>query len=224
MRNFAREHFQKYQAVLAAEKAAEYGTMQDLTAYEQQLMQLNSDQKRLEQIQSRESKIALKAEIVPTYKPYITGILQSQPKVQDEVVTTLMVWAIDVADYDFALDIAEYVIANDLVMSDRFSRKPTCIVVEEISEAYLKDVKQEQPQLDFAVLQRLYDFIHREDLPTTAVDMPDEVRAKLYVAMARYHVKAGQLDQAKLLFERALQLSEKCGCRTEYNRLIKSDA
>lgn len=41
--NLARKHYQQHQAKSAAESAAEFGTMQNTNAYEQQLMQLNSD-------------------------------------------------------------------------------------------------------------------------------------------------------------------------------------
>ena len=41
--NLARKHFQQHQAKSAAETAAEFGTMRNTNAYEQQLLQLNSD-------------------------------------------------------------------------------------------------------------------------------------------------------------------------------------
>ncbi len=41
--NLARKHFQQHQAKSAAETAAEFGTMLNTNAYEQQLLQLNSD-------------------------------------------------------------------------------------------------------------------------------------------------------------------------------------
>ncbi|MFH4243030.1 phage terminase small subunit, partial [Acinetobacter baumannii] len=71
--NFARQHFRKHQAKSAAEQAAEFGSMKNATAYELQLMQLNNDRARLKQIQSTENKIKLKAELLPTYAPYIDG-------------------------------------------------------------------------------------------------------------------------------------------------------
>ena len=75
--NFARQHFLKHSAKAAAVSAAEFGTMESQTAYELQLMQLNNDRRRLKQIQSTEAKIQLKQGLVPTYLPYVDGIMEA---------------------------------------------------------------------------------------------------------------------------------------------------
>ncbi|MFH4410280.1 phage terminase small subunit, partial [Acinetobacter baumannii] len=89
----------KHQAKSAAEQAAEFGSMKNATAYELQLMQLNNDRARLKQIQSTENKIKLKAELLPTYAPYIDGILEAQSGVQDEILTEMMIWNIDTSNF-----------------------------------------------------------------------------------------------------------------------------
>jgi len=66
--NLARKHFQQHQAISAAETAAEFGTMQNTSAYEQQLLQLNSDKNRLKNIQSTQNKVELKRQLLPNYK------------------------------------------------------------------------------------------------------------------------------------------------------------
>ncbi|WP_264753712.1 phage terminase small subunit, partial [Acinetobacter baumannii] len=96
--------------------------------YELQLMQLNNDRARLKQIQSTENKIKLKAELLPTYAPYIDGILEAQSGVQDEILTEMMIWNIDTSNFSRALQIAEYVLVHNLALPDRFERTPACVI------------------------------------------------------------------------------------------------
>ncbi|HHH9271100.1 TPA: phage terminase small subunit, partial [Pseudomonas aeruginosa] len=148
--------------------------MEGANAYELQLAQLYQDRSRLKNIQSGEGKAALKVELLPAYQPYISGVLQAGKGAQDEVVTTVMLWRIDAGDYAGALDIADYVLAHDLIMPDRFARTAGCVIAEEIAEAALKAQKT-GGSFDLATL-------HRTLLLTDQADMPDEARAKLYLA------------------------------------------
>lgn len=82
----------------------------------------NSDKNRLKNIQSKQNKIELKRQLIPNYKPYVEGILEVKPGVQDAVITEILVWSIDIGDFDFALDIAEYILKYGLKLPDRFER------------------------------------------------------------------------------------------------------
>lgn len=227
--NLARKHFQKHQAKSAAETAAEYGTMQNLNAYEQQLMQLNNDKNRLKNIQSKQNKVELKRQLIPNYKPYIQGILDVKPAVQDAVVTEILVWAIDIGDYDFALDIAEYVLEHGLKLPDRFERSEACFITEDIAEEFLKVLKTDAP-VDIAVLERLESLITDESLDKSKRDMPDEVKAKLYLALGKAEMRLitgeqlvdlGHATFARDYLEQACKLDDKCGGRTDLNKMIK---
>ncbi|MFX8102743.1 phage terminase small subunit, partial [Acinetobacter baumannii] len=79
-------------------------------------------------IQSTENKIKLKAELLPTYAPYIDGILEAQSGVQDEILTEMMIWNIDTSNFSRALQIAEYVLVHNLALPDRFERTPACVI------------------------------------------------------------------------------------------------
>lgn len=151
--NLARQHFRKHQAKSAAEQAAEFGSMKNATAYELQLMQLNNDRARLKQIQSTENKIKLKSELLPNYAPYIDGILEAQSGLQDEILTEMMIWNIDTSNFNRALQIAEYVLVHNLSLPDRFERTPACMITEEISAAFLKQLKT-NVEIDIDVLKR----------------------------------------------------------------------
>ncbi|WP_394651783.1 phage terminase small subunit [uncultured Acinetobacter sp.] len=227
--NLARKHYQQHQAKSAAESAAEFGTMQSTNAYEQQLMQLNSDKNRLKNIQSKQNKVELKRQLLPNYKPYLHGILEVKPGVQDAVVTEMLVWSIDVGEYDFALDLAEYVLEHDLKLPDRFERSEACFITEDIADEFLKVLKTDV-SIDITVLERLESLITDESLDKSKRDMPDEVKAKLYLALGKAEMRLITGEQlvdlvhatrARDFLEQACKLDDKCGGRTDLNKMTK---
>ncbi|MDN8362283.1 phage terminase small subunit [Acinetobacter baumannii] len=227
--NLARKHFQQHQAKSAAETAAEFGTMLNTNAYEQQLLQLNSDKNRLKNIQSKQNKIELKRQLLPNYKPYVEGILEVKPGVQDAVITEILVWAIDIGDYKFALDIAEYVLEHGLKLPDRFERSEACFITEDIADEFLKTLKTDVA-VDITVLERLEQLITDETLAQSKRDMPDEVKAKLYLALGktemRFVIGEELVDlvhatRARDFLDKACKLDDKCGGRTDLNKMTK---
>lgn len=227
--NLARKHFQQHQAISAAETAAEFGTMQNTNAYEQQLLQLNSDKNRLKNIQSKQNKIELKRQLLPNYKPYVEGILEVKPGVQDTVITEILVWAIDIGDYEFALDIAEYVLEHGLKLPDRFERSEACFITEDIADEFLKTLKTDVA-VDITVLERLEQLITDESLVQSKRDMPDEVKAKLYLALGKTEMRfvTGEelidlvhATRARDFLDQACKLDDKCGGRTDLNKMTK---
>ncbi|MCU4561646.1 phage terminase small subunit [Acinetobacter pittii] len=227
--NLARKHFQQHQAISAAETAAEFGTMQNTNAYEQQLLQLNSDKNRLKNIQSKQNKIELKRQLLPNYKPYVEGILEVKPGVQDAVITEILVWAIDIGEYEFALDIAEYVLEHGLKLPDRFERSEACFITEDIADEFLKTLKTDVA-VDITVLERLEQLITDESLVQSKRDMPDEVKAKLYLALGKTEMRfvTGEelidlvhATRARDFLDQACKLDDKCGGRTDLNKMTK---
>lgn len=237
--SLARRHFQKHSAKAAAETAAEFGTMQEQSFYELQLAQLNNDRHRLKQIQSTEAKIQLKKALVPTYLPYVDGIIEANKSVQDVVFMTVLVWCIDVENYAKALEMAEFALVHNMIMPDRFERKTATLVTEEIANAFLKQLKT-NAEVEINVLWNLETLIENEDIPKEIRDMPDQVRAKLYVALGKAELKSinaeiakndGMIDEklpewvfhhakfAKERLERAIELDDKCGGKQDLKNM-----
>lgn len=225
--NLARQHFLKHSAKAAATSAAEFGTMQSQTAYEMQLMQLNQDRHRLRQIQSTEAKIKLKQSLVPNYLPYVDGIIEANTGAQDEVFMTVLVWCIDTENYSKALEMAEFALRHNMIMPDRFERKTATLVTEEIANAFLKVLKT-NAEVDLAVLQQLESLVipsddEDPDIDPKVLDMPDQVKAKLFVALGKANIKCIEsTDQpseqdlevaqsAQAYLSRAIDLDDKCG-------------
>lgn len=214
MTNPCRQHFQRVTAAQQAAVVAPGQTMAESSAYELQMAQLHQHYQQLKGIQSTQAKEELKAKLLPDYAPYIAGVLASGQGAQDEVLTTVMIWRLDAGDYQGGLDIAAYVLKHGLTMPDRFARTTGCLVAEEVAEAALKAIKAGST-FDIGILAEA-------DRLTAGEDMPDEVRAKLMLAMGR--VAAAQVDPdkpnpadvhslevARHFLTRALELHDKCG-------------
>lgn len=214
MTNPCRQHFQRVTAAQQAAVVAPGQTMAESSAYELQMAQLHQHRQQLKGIQSTQGKEELKAKLLPDYAPYVAGVLASGQGAQDEVLTTVMVWRLDAGDYQGGLEIAAYVLQHGLTLPDRFARTTGCLVAEEVAEAALKALKA-GGTFDIGLLAEA-------DRLTAGEDMPDEVRAKLMLAMGR--VAAAQADPdkpnpadvhslevARHFLTRALELHDKCG-------------
>ncbi|UOF16469.1 phage terminase small subunit [Lysobacter capsici] len=211
-----------YVQALAAKEAASRGSnelMAGATAYEQHMAQLQSDRLRLKQVQSAQAKAELKRDMLPAYGPYVAGVIEAGNGTPDEVLTTTMLWCIDVGAFQEALTVAEYVLRHGLAMPDRFERTTGCLVAEEIAEAALKAQKVGE-LFDAGILA------HAAALTATE-DMPDEVRAKLHLALGRAllngvtddSVPPGADVQAGVdNLKRAIDLHSSCGGKKDLER------
>ncbi|KAF1719813.1 phage terminase small subunit [Pseudoxanthomonas wuyuanensis] len=196
------------------------------TEFERHMMLLQEHRLRLKQIQSEEGKAEFKRDALHEYNAYIEGVLAADAGSQDEVVTTVMVWCIDAGLYQPALDLADYVLRHRLEMPDRFKRTTGCLIAEEIAEAALQT---QDGDFDPAV-------IARATALTAEQDMPDQVRAKLYLAAGRAVLRnvsddtplsGGALRQCVADLKRAIELHGACGGKKDLERaerLLKKHA
>ncbi|MGY2295024.1 phage terminase small subunit [Pseudomonas yamanorum] len=226
MTNPCRRHFQRVTAAVAAAAVAGPAmTMEGASVYELHLAKLQQDYLRLKQVQSTEGKAELKRQLLPEYIPYVEGVLAEGKGAQDQVLTTLMVWRMDAADFAGALDIAEYVIHHALLMPDRFERTTGTIVAEEIAEVALKAQKA-GGTFDLDLLLRTEQIAGGED-------MPDQAKAKLHLALGKAYadkvsdedpaenrlIVLGTLESAKTHLARAIELNTSCGGKKDLERV-----
>lgn len=211
----ARRHRLQALAAKEAAKADEFGGVRpDASVYQLQLTELKNDIHVLRSIQSQEKRAEAKKELIPKHMPYVLGIVQSGAKVeQDEVITTIMLWCFDCGLFNQGLSLAEYALEQDLKMPDSFSRSTATVIVEEIGNASRVAHKAGE---DFSLetLEKAFEL-------TAEHDMPDEVRAKLYVALGRSSLKNEFYKAAVSYFETALKLHENCGCKQELQKAEK---
>ncbi|HGW1434314.1 TPA: phage terminase small subunit [Klebsiella pneumoniae] len=213
----AQKHFQKVMAERHGKTDEQSDTAR--TAHEQIMHRLRMDQSALKRVQSDQAKAAMKRQLLPHYEGWIEGTLDGDSGRQDEVIVTLMVWAIDAGDYALAVRIGRYVVTHGLLMPDRFNRTAATVLVDEICEPILVQVKADDatdvtPYL--AVLDEVADF-------TSGSDMPDVVRAKLCKARA-FALRNGTTEEqvtALELLRQALTLDAGAGVKKEIDRLAR---
>ncbi|MEC7119616.1 MAG: phage terminase small subunit [Pseudomonadota bacterium] len=180
------------------------------------LLKLAEDKRALKAIESIDRKIALKHELLPHYVEWVSAVLQNGTGGADQVLMTVMLWRIDVGDFAGALAIGRYALAHDLNMPDVYKRKTPTVLAEEIADT-AKSMLTNQQDLDQAATLQL--LLQTYDL-TRDCDMANEVRAKLHRVIGFY---AEPLDPplALLHFKEAYRLHEKCGVKSNINRLEK---
>ncbi|MDU6380737.1 MAG: phage terminase small subunit [Klebsiella pneumoniae] len=213
----AQRHFQRVMAERHGNTDEQSDTAR--TAHEQIMHRLRMDQSALKRVQSDQAKAAMKRQLLPHYEGWIEGTLDGNSGRQDEVIVTLMVWAIDAGDYALAARIGRYVVTHGLLMPDRFNRTAATVLVDEICDPILVQVKADDatdvtPYL--AVLDEVADF-------TSGSDMPDVVRAKLCKARA-FALRNGTTEEqttALELLRQALTLDAGAGVKKEIDRLAR---
>lgn len=139
--------------------------------YRQLLAALHNDLRTLHDVQSVQEKIARKRTMIDTYLPWVNGALDAGAEgraVQDEIVVTIMIWALDIHNWPLALDLGDHVLAHGLALPERYKRTPACLLVEEVADAAKADIEA----VPFDALQRV-------GLMADSHDMPDQVKAKL---------------------------------------------
>jgi len=216
--SLARAHFLRASAALAAPHVANQPRW---PVYEQMLAQLRQVHIQLKKMQSLERKIDYKRQILPQFSPYIDGVIDGDSGQMDEVLTTVMVWRLDVGDLTGALPLIDYALRHRLRLPERYKRALATVVVEETAEWALRGlVKGMVP--DTAALYRIQSLTQSED-------MPDMVRAKLHKALGLAHAQPVEneeedeqirrLQAALQHLHRATALDQRSGVKKEIERL-----
>lgn len=218
----ARQH---RQAKLAAKAHAEAAPGGEITGSQYQLMlaQLAEHRRALKHIQSVERKIEAKRSFLPVYDTWVKGALENGTGAQDLVLTTLLIWHIDVGNFDIALDIAAYAVQHALELPDQYERTMGTALIDEFGDAALRGKMSKTEAV--GLLTRVMRL-------TNDLDAPDQARAKLYKAMGYALIgKVGSTDtdlskvpptdakDALQLLQRALDLHDQVGVKKDIERL-----
>ena len=214
----AQRHFQK----VMAERRGQADEESDIqrTAHEQILHRLRMDLSRLSGVQSEETKAEMKKSMLPEYEGWIEGTLDGDNGRQDEVITRLMVWAIDCRDYALAMRLGRYVVRHGLTLPDNFNRTAATFLTEEMSKPLLTLAAADADadlSASTAVLDEVAEIVADSD-------MPDVVRAKL--CKARALARRGATDittkaEALALFREALTRNPNAGVKKEIATLAR---
>lgn len=214
----AQRHFQMVMAERRGQ--ADEGSDIQRTAHEQILHRLRMDLSRLSGVQSEETKAEMKKSMLPEYEGWIEGTLNSDSGRQDEVITRLMVWAIDCRDYALALKLGRYVVRHGLTLPDNFNRTAAVFLAEEMSKPLLTLAAVDADadlSASAAVLDEVAEIVADSD-------MPDVVRAKLCKARALSRRSASDIrtkTEALALFREALTRNPNAGVKKEIATLAR---
>lgn len=210
MNSPARRHQARVRAAMAAASATPGRTMAGHRQYDLMLVKLTSDRRRLKEIQSVASKIEIKRQMLPDYADYVSGVLEGGKGVQDDVLTNVLIWRIDVGDYAGALDIARYALAHSMTLPDQYERSLPAAVAEQFAEAGLL-ARMEGEQFPLHMLQEV-------EALTRQIDMHDQIRAKLHKALG-YALEASDKPAALDMLRRAIALNDRVGVKKDITRL-----
>jgi len=188
-------------------------------------LRLQTDLRRLRDIQSIELKIAAKREMLPNYADFVDGLVAAGVAVEEDVLPTVMIWRIDTGDIAGAMPLVEHVLEHNVPLPARYERSAPALIVEEIATAALK-VQLANEVFDFDILARV-------DMLTADIDMHDQIRAKLKKAIGVEQMR-GALDAtgdalvnaplARLALEtfaRARTLDQRVGVADRIKKLTK---
>jgi hypothetical protein len=220
----ARRHQARVRAEKAAASAAPGRTLAGASHYELMLAKLAADRRRLKALQSVARKVEVKREVLPEYADYVSGALKGGRGAQDDVLTTVMIWRVDAADYAGALEIARYALQHGLTLPPHYERTAPAAIAEEFADAAL---------IAFADggtfdVQQLAEVLTL----TEPADMHDQIRSKLHKALGLAFMNLidddslngldyGYARAALQSLQKALQLNPRAGVKQNIARLEK---
>lgn len=213
MKSPARKHFEQVSAAKAAGTATP-GEQQQGEQYELHAHALYEARRTLKTIKSIQAKIEKKRELLPDFMPYINGVLSEGKGAKDDVLMTIMVWCIDVGEFEKALEIGAYAVKHNIETPDQYDRDTVSILAEEIAEGVRTQLEREDVNAD-----ALADVMARAVATVGDHDMHDQIKAKLHKSYG-YALRAaedteGALEQLK----QALTLNERIGVKQDIQQL-----
>ncbi|WP_342221256.1 phage terminase small subunit [Candidatus Fukatsuia endosymbiont of Tuberolachnus salignus] len=212
MSNPVRRHKQ-FVAAQQAASSRETAGLRHASTYDLLLFKLQQDLLHLKSIASISRKAEVKRSLLPTYSPWVAGVLANGTGTQDAILMRTLIWQLDVGDLTRALDIADYAIKHDLATPDSFQRSTACLIAEEVAALASRTLLEKRP-LDTVQLLRAQHLLHGQD-------MPDPVKARLHKMVGYALRQDGKYDPACLHLKQALTLDSRSGVKTDIKQLEK---
>ena len=176
------------------------------------LQQLAMHKRQLEAIQSQQARHEKKAEFFDeVWNTYIDTALEKDGGANDRIMSQMLPWCFDVADYDRALAVGFYGVRHNLPSPDNFQRTFPALFAEMAAETALAN----HEALTADQLKQVIDAVE-------GIDMVDEIRAKLYRAVGEVLADADPPpEEAKTYLERAIEYNPNVGAKPTLKRLNK---
>ena len=205
----AARHMMRVSAIVTAQR--DDNPLRHANAYEQMLVKLAADQRILKTIHSIERKADKKRALLPSYAPWVAGVLAEGKGAQDDIVMTVMLWKLDAGDIAGALEIGRYALRYGLTMPAQHKRTTPYVLAEDVALAAMRAHAAGEP-VDIGLL------LATQTL-TSAADMPDKVRGRLHKITGLVLREAELLADALAQLRRAMQLDAQAGVKKDIERL-----
>ena len=216
--------FQKRQAeklALAAAKNTD-APISDSDIHKKLMAEMALHLQDLKQVKSHQTRADKKRGFIKHYDSYVDGVLAADTDGQDSLLMHIFVWAVDIAEYETALLMLDYIIRHDLAMPAGFERDAASFAAEQLSQSALQATKSAAKSAanipPFSTIETLIEL-------TENCDMHDQIRAKLLYAAAETLFASSDHEAAdKILgfYNAALDLNPKLGIKQKIKALEKT--
>lgn len=172
------------------------------------LKQFAVDRNRLATIRSRTSRTTAKRGILENYSEWIGGFNPEAgyTREQESMFTWLLLWNVDVGNWEQAIKMAAFALASGLNAPVEFTRTLAETVTEQLADGINRAGEHERYK---SLLDSLHELVRDQD-------MTDQITAKLYKACGLACIETDK-ERAKAMFIRAIELNPNAGVK----RLLK---
>lgn len=177
---------------------------------------MDVDLQRLSDLKNLASKQSLKRdELLPKYQEYVQRYCESGLNFPNRVAVQVMVWLFDTAQFDDALELADFLMEQGQQMPERFKRRDLqTFVADAICEwAYAEYKAQRSPE------PYLSDLLPRVD---GEWDLTEQIPSKYHKLIGMRAIEAGQLETALKHLERSTELYAQAGNDTRIEKVRKA--
>jgi len=177
---------------------------------------LDQDLARLSDLKNLASKQSLKREeLLPKYQEYVQRYCESGLNFPNRVAVQVMVWLFDTAQFDDALDLADFLMEQGQQMPERFKRRDLqTFVADAVCEwAYAEYNAKRSPEPYLSNLLPLVDGVW---------NLTEQIPSKYHKLIGMRAMEAEQWETALKHLERSTELYAQAGNNTRIKRIRKA--
>nr|WP_186348187.1 phage terminase small subunit [Pseudomonas lundensis] len=177
---------------------------------------LDQDLARISAINGLAGRQALKREeLLPKYQEYVQRYCESGLNFPNRVAVQVLVWLFDTAQFDDALELADFLIEQGQQMPERFKRRDIqTFVADAVCEwAYAEYKANRSPEPYLSDLLPLVDGTWQ---------LTEQIPSKYHKLIGMRALEAGQLETALKHLERSTELYAQAGNDTRIEKVRKA--
>ena len=177
---------------------------------------LDQDLARLSDLKNLASKQSLKREeLLPKYQEYVQRYCESGLNFPNRVAVQVMVWLFDTAQFDDALELADFLMEQGQQMPERFKRRDLqTFVADAVCEwAYAEYNAKRSPEPYLSNLLPLVDGVW---------NLTEQIPSKYHKLIGMRAMEAEQWETALKHLERSTELYAQAGNNTRIKRIRKA--